>query len=74
FIQYTEFEWDPGKRAANLLKHGLDFKDAAKIFERAIFTNVDMGEGLRRNTMRKANERKRKRKRKRFYQKRPETP
>jgi hypothetical protein len=37
-----EFEWDPGKRAANLLKHGLDFKDVAEIFEGAILTNVDM--------------------------------
>lgn len=26
-------EWDETKRAANLAKHGLDFADAAEIFE-----------------------------------------
>jgi uncharacterized DUF497 family protein len=28
----VDFEWDPGKRAANLKKHGLDFRDAAAVF------------------------------------------
>jgi uncharacterized DUF497 family protein len=27
-----EFEWDPGKAAANLDKHGVDFADAALVF------------------------------------------
>lgn len=27
------FEWDEGKRLANLEKHGLDFEDAWKVFE-----------------------------------------
>jgi hypothetical protein len=28
-----EFEWDPAKRAANLAKHGIDFVDAARLFD-----------------------------------------
>jgi uncharacterized DUF497 family protein len=29
WIRFTvEFEWDPAKRAANLAKHGLDFRDS----------------------------------------------
>jgi len=28
-----EFKWDPGKRAENLLKHGVDFKYARIVFE-----------------------------------------
>jgi uncharacterized DUF497 family protein len=27
------FEWDAGKRALNLEKHGLDFQDARKLFD-----------------------------------------
>jgi uncharacterized protein len=27
------FEWDPAKNAANIAKHGIDFGDAARIFE-----------------------------------------
>ena len=27
------FEWDAAKNAANLAKHGIDFGDAARIFE-----------------------------------------
>lgn len=27
-----EFEWDENKRQSNLNKHGVDFIDAAKIF------------------------------------------
>jgi uncharacterized DUF497 family protein len=29
----VEFEWDPGKAARNLLKHGVDFADAVPVFE-----------------------------------------
>ena len=36
-----EFEWDPGKRAANILKHGLYFEDAAFVFEGVCFTEED---------------------------------
>ena len=28
-----DFEWDEAKRRANILKHGIDFVDAANIFE-----------------------------------------
>ena len=28
-----DFEWDPGKAAANLEKHGVDFADAAVALE-----------------------------------------
>jgi uncharacterized protein len=27
-----EFAWDPAKRAANLAKHGLDLRAAARVF------------------------------------------
>lgn len=36
-----EFEWDENKRSANLSKHGIDFIDAAKIFNRPILERVD---------------------------------
>ena len=28
-----DFEWDEGKRSANIEKHGLDFVDAVEVFE-----------------------------------------
>jgi len=28
-----EFEWDEAKRRANYRKHGLDFRDAEKVFQ-----------------------------------------
>ena len=28
-----DFEWDEGKRKSTLLKHGIDFLDAARIFD-----------------------------------------
>lgn len=28
----AEFEWDPEKAEANLLKHGVDFSEAASVF------------------------------------------
>lgn len=31
-----EFEWDEGKRAANLVRHGLDFADARTIWRRPV--------------------------------------
>ena len=27
-----EFDWNPSKRASNLRKHGVDFRDAATVF------------------------------------------
>lgn len=42
------FEWDEGKNAANIKNHGIDFLDAALIFENptieAIDDRVDYGE------------------------------
>ena len=36
-----EFTWSKAKRAANLKAHGLDFVDAARVFEGATFTFED---------------------------------
>lgn len=36
-----EFEWDENKRRSNLNKHGIDFIDAAKIFNRPVLERVD---------------------------------
>ena len=30
-----EFEWDEGKRRRNLAKHGIDFRDAVRVFHDA---------------------------------------
>ncbi len=35
------FEWDERKRASNLAKHGIDFLDAATIFEGAVLEGED---------------------------------
>lgn len=36
-----EFTWSEAKRAANLQSHGLDFVDAARVFEGATYTFED---------------------------------
>lgn len=36
-----KFEWDEAKRRSNHKKHGLDFRDAAKVFEKPMVTAVD---------------------------------
>ena len=36
-----EFTWSETKRAANIKAHGLDFLDAASVFEGVIFTLED---------------------------------
>ncbi len=36
-----EFEWDEGKRRANYAKHGLDFRDAAKVLQGITLTAED---------------------------------
>ena len=35
------FEWDEAKNQANIVKHGIDFKDAISIFNDAVLTNRD---------------------------------
>ena len=36
-----EFEWDSAKNQRNIEKHGIDFVDAVRIFERPTLTVVD---------------------------------
>lgn len=36
-----EFEWDPEKRRTNLLRHGVDFEAAKKIFDFFVFQKLD---------------------------------
>lgn len=36
-----EFEWDSDKRQANLEKHGVDFEDAARLFDGPVFERPD---------------------------------
>lgn len=36
-----KFTWSEAKRAANLMAHGLDFVDAARVFEGATYTFED---------------------------------
>jgi hypothetical protein len=35
------FEWDPGKRSLNLLKHGLDFVRAGEVFQGVVRITLD---------------------------------
>jgi hypothetical protein len=35
------FEWDEAKNAANIVKHGVDFVDACRIFEGPRLTELD---------------------------------
>lgn len=35
-----EFEWDPGKRVDNLLKHGLDFAEAHHLFKNIVHMKI----------------------------------
>lgn len=35
------FEWDRAKQSSNLGKHGVDFKDAVRVFERPVFERED---------------------------------
>ncbi len=36
------FEWDSAKNEANLVKHGIDFRDAVRIFEAPVLEKVDI--------------------------------
>jgi uncharacterized DUF497 family protein len=40
-IQPMRFDWDESKRLANIKKHGVDFADAATIFDSDVFTIED---------------------------------
>ena len=35
------FEWDAGKNAANIAKYGIDFEDAARMFEGPVLERRD---------------------------------
>ncbi len=39
-----KFEWDEAKNESNLEKHGLDFEDAAKLFDGPILVTLDTGQ------------------------------
>ena len=39
-----EFEWDESKRKENLQKHGLDFPDAATLFDGPMLSRLDTRE------------------------------
>lgn len=41
YILYSRFTWDESKRAWNLKDHGLDFAEAAAVFEGLTFTFED---------------------------------
>jgi len=36
-----DFEWDPAKNAANIIKHGIDFEDARHVFDGTVLEAVD---------------------------------
>jgi uncharacterized protein len=36
-----DFEWDEAKRAANIRKHGVDFRRASLIFESPVLESID---------------------------------
>jgi uncharacterized protein len=38
----VEVEWDERKRRANVVKHGIDFVDAARVFEGAVLEAEDL--------------------------------
>jgi uncharacterized DUF497 family protein len=39
------FEWDESKRQTNLAKHHIDFRDAQRIFESAVFEKSETRQG-----------------------------
>lgn len=40
-----QFDWDDDKNEANVLKHGLDFEDAAEVFDGPVLRRRDTREG-----------------------------
>ncbi|MDP9349554.1 MAG: BrnT family toxin [Gemmatimonadota bacterium] len=48
----TEFEWDPAKSEANLIKHGIDFAGAARVFDGPVLEErSDRGDEERRKAV-----------------------
>jgi uncharacterized DUF497 family protein len=39
------FEWDESKRQTNLAKHGIDFRDAIRVFDGPVFESVSRRRG-----------------------------
>ncbi len=39
------FEWDEGKRQANLAKHYIDFQDAKRVFDGPVFERIESRHG-----------------------------
>ena len=37
----VQYEWDERKRRENLKRHGLDFRDAAKVYEQPLKMTID---------------------------------
>jgi uncharacterized DUF497 family protein len=42
------FEWDESKRQTNLAKHGIDFRDAIRVFDGPVFESVNRRRGEER--------------------------
>ncbi|MGA7381386.1 MAG: BrnT family toxin [Terriglobales bacterium] len=42
------FEWDESKRQANLAKHGIDFRDAIRVFDGPVFESMNRRRGEER--------------------------
>lgn len=42
------FEWNEDKRQMNLAKHGIDFRDAIRIFDGPVFENTNQRRGEER--------------------------
>jgi uncharacterized DUF497 family protein len=39
------FEWDESKRQTNLAKHGIDFRDAIRVFDGPVFESTNRRRG-----------------------------
>jgi len=39
------FEWDESKRQTNLVKHGIDFRDAIRVFDGPVFESTNRRRG-----------------------------
>ena len=42
------FEWDEIKRQTNLVKHGVDFRDAVRVFDGPVFESISQHGGEER--------------------------
>jgi uncharacterized DUF497 family protein len=43
-MEFEQFEWDEGKRLSNIEERGVDFRDAALIFEGPVIVKEDTRE------------------------------